>query len=45
MTHYRQKSVQELYRPKDVIPAIIGVVCAMTAAVLLANFVTSYAGI
>ncbi len=45
MSHYRQKTVKELYRPQDVIPAIVGVMCALAVAVLFANFVTSYAGL
>ncbi len=45
MSHYRQKTIKELYRPQDIIPAIIGVICAISFAVFMANFATSYAGL
>lgn len=45
MSHYRQLSVKELYRAKDIVPTVIGVICAMTLGVFIANLVTSYAGI
>lgn len=45
MSDYKQRSVKELYRPKDIIPTVIGVVCAITLGVFVANFATSYAGI
>ncbi len=45
MSHYKQKTIKELYRPQDVIPAIVGVICAIALAVFVANFATSYAGL
>jgi hypothetical protein len=45
MNQYKQKSVKELYRSKEVLQVLLAIVCAVTAAVFFANFVTSYAGI
>jgi len=43
--HYQQRDVKDLYRPKDVMFVIIGVICAITGAVLFARFFTGWAGI
>lgn len=43
--HYQQREVKDLYRPKDVMFTIIGVICAIIAGVLLARFFTGWAGI
>ena len=45
MSHYRQKSVKELYRPQDIIPTVIGVMCVLAVAVMFANFITTYASV
>lgn len=45
MSHYKQRSVKELYRLKDIIPTAIGVVCTITMGIFAANLATSYAGI
>lgn len=45
MSHYKAKTVKELYRPKDILPTIAGVLCTVVLGVLTANFVTFYAGI
>jgi hypothetical protein len=45
MSHYHQKEVKDLYRSKDVMFAVIGIVCAIIAGVALARFFTGWAGI
>lgn len=45
MSDYVAKSVKELYRLKDIIPTLIGMICAATIGVLAANYFTFYAGI
>lgn len=45
MSHYKHLSVKELYRAKDIVPTLIGVICAIIVGVFVANLVTSYAGI
>lgn len=45
MHKYQQKSVKELYPPKDVVMTIIVVICAIIAGVSLARFFTGWAGI
>jgi len=45
MSHYKERSVKELYRAKDILPTLVGVACAVTIAVFVANFATSFAGI
>lgn len=41
----KQKDVDELYRLKDIAPAIIGIITVIICGVLFARFVTSYAGL
>lgn len=45
MSHYKERSVKDLYRAKDILPTIVGIACAVTIAVFVANFATSFAGI
>lgn len=45
MSHYQQKEIKDLYRPKDVIFVVIGIICAIVAGVWLARFLTGFAGI
>jgi len=45
MSHYQQRDVKDLYRPKDVMFAVIGIICAIIAAITLARFFTGWAGI
>jgi len=45
MGHYQQREVKDLYRPKDVMFAVIGIICAVIAGVSLARFFTGWAGI
>jgi len=44
MSHYHQREIKDLYRPKDVILTIVGVVITMTIAVVVARLFTGYAG-
>lgn len=45
MSHYHQKEVKDLYRAKDIMFTVIGVICAVIAGVSLARYATSWAGI
>ena len=45
MSHYQQREVKDLYRPKDIMFAVIGVICAITAALILSRAFTGWAGI
>ena len=44
-SHYKAMTVRELYRPKDIIPTLFGIICTVALGVFAANFVTFYAGI
>lgn len=43
--HYQQKTVKDLYPAKDVLFAVIGVICAIGAAVGAARLFTGWSGI
>ncbi len=43
--HYQQREVKDLYRPKDVMFAVVGIICAVSAGVGLARLFTGWAGI
>ena len=45
MSHYQQREIKDLYRPKDILFVAIGLVITIIAAVSLANFFTGWAGI
>ena len=42
---YQQRDVKDLYRPKDVMFTVIGVICTFVLAILFARFYTGWAGI
>ena len=44
-SHYQQRELKDLYRPKDVMFTVIGVICAFAVAVWFARFFTGLAGI
>jgi hypothetical protein len=43
--HYQQRELKDLYRPKDVMFTLIGVICAFAFAIWFARFFTGWAGI
>lgn len=43
--HYRQREVKDLYPAKDVLLALVGIICAVTGAVAAARVFTGWAGI
>ncbi len=43
--HYQQREVKDLYRPKDILFTVIGVICAIIAGVSFARFATGWAGL
>ena len=45
MSHYHQREIKDLYRPKDVILTVFGIIITMTIAVLVARLFTGYSGI
>jgi hypothetical protein len=45
MSHYHQREVKDLYRPKDIIFVVIGLICTITAALMLSRAFTGWAGI
>lgn len=45
MTPSREKSLKDLYRPRDVIQCLVLAVFAIIGGVSFANFATSFAGI
>ncbi len=45
MMLYKQKSVKDLYPPKDLFMSLAVISVALTGAVMFANFITSYAGL
>ncbi len=42
---YQQKDLKDLYRSKDVMFTLIGMICAFAAAIWFARFFTGLAGI
>ena len=45
MSDYQQRDLKDLYRPKDIMFVVIGIICAVTAAFTLSRFFTGWAGI
>jgi hypothetical protein len=45
MHRYHQREVKDLYRLKDIMFVIIGLVCTITAALVLSRAFTGWAGI
>jgi len=45
MNHYQQREVKDLYRPKDIMFVVIGVICTITVALILSRTFTGWAGI
>jgi hypothetical protein len=45
MSNYQQKEVKDLYRSKDVMFAVIGIICAIAAGFTLSKIFTGWAGI
>jgi hypothetical protein len=45
MSHYQQRDAKDLYRPKDIMFTVIGVICAIAAALILSRTFTGWAGI
>jgi hypothetical protein len=43
--HYHQKELKDLYRPKDVMFAVVGVACTIAVAVVCARYFSSLFGI
>ena len=43
--HYQQREIKDLYRSKDVMFTVIGVICTFVLAILFARFFTGWAGI
>jgi hypothetical protein len=43
--HYQQKTVKDLYPAKDVLFAVVGVICAIIVGVGAARLFTGWAGI
>jgi hypothetical protein len=43
--NYQQRQLKDLYRPKDVMFVLIGVICSFAVAIWFARFFTGWAGI
>ena len=43
--HYHQKEIKDLYRAKDVMFTVIGVIITFAVAIWFARFFTGWAGI
>jgi hypothetical protein len=42
---YQQRDLKDLYRAKDVMFTVVGIVCAFAGAIWFARFFTGWAGI
>ena len=45
MSHYHQRELKDLYRPKDMVLTVVGIIGAIALAVWFARFFTGFAGI
>ena len=43
--HYQQRDLKDLYRSKDIMFTVIGIICTFAAAIWFARFFTGWAGI